>query len=120
MESALLKREKKREKRSMRVRSKLKKRFRLSVNRTNKHIFAQIIDDELGKTVVAMGTISKEIAMKKSKDASLKVGALLAEMAKKKLTPEELKEIAFDRGRYKYHGLVAAVAAGARDAGLKI
>lgn len=119
MESSLKTRDRQRKKRAIRGRRKLKKRFRLSVHKTNRHLFAQIIDVHTGTVVGAGGTAAKESA-KKSKKTAFSIGAKLAGIAKEKLTNEQLQEIVFDRGRWIYHGLVASIADGARDAGLRI
>ncbi len=93
-------------------------RPRLSVFRSNKHIYAQLIDDEAGRTLVAASTHSKELAgqlegLNKTEQAKL-VGKLLAEKAVK----ADIKSVVFDRNGYKYHGRVKALADGAREGGL--
>lgn len=119
MDNAKQKRKKSRCKRVLRVRKKVrgsKDKPRLSVSKTNRHIYAQIIDDEAKLTLVGVGTLSKEFAKKrKSKESAREVGKRIAELAKKK----NIETIVFDRGRYKYHGLVAQLAEGAREAGLQ-
>ncbi len=107
-----------------RVRTKIRgkisgtaERPRLSVFRSNKQIYAQIIDDVAGKTLAAATSIDKEIASKdinKVETAKL-VGQLLAEKAKQ----AEVETVVFDRGGYVYHGRVKALADGAREGGLK-
>ena len=93
-------------------------RARLSVHRTSKHIYAQIIDDAKGTTVAAASTIDKEFKGKlktgATTDAAKKVGALVAERAKK----QGVKEVIFDRGSFLYHGRIKALADAAREAGL--
>lgn len=89
---------------------------RLSVFRSNKHIYAQIIDDEKRQTIV--GVSEKEISQKekvKKTDNAKELGLLIA----KKALAKKIKEIVFDRGSYKYHGRVKALAEGAREGGLK-
>jgi large subunit ribosomal protein L18 len=105
--------------RKTRIRSKTKgvsARPRLSVFRSNKYIYAQVIDDEKGKTIV--GVSEKQLAsdekLKKSEKAK-KLGMLIA----KEAIAKKIKEVVFDRGAYKYHGRVKAVAEGAREGGLK-
>lgn len=119
MHGNLNKRKVTRKRRILRVRKKLKGtkiKPRMSVNKTNKHLFVQLIDDENSKTLASIGSHSKEFkGEKKSKVLAEKLGAKIALMAKEK----KVKEIIFDRGRYKYHGLLAALADGARKAGLK-
>lgn len=109
-----------RKKRHKRVRSKIhgtRKRPRFSVFRSNKYIYAQLIDDEKGRTLVCVSV--QEIESKKQKLTKIstanEVGKLLAKKAKKL----KIKSVVFDRAGYKYHGRVKAVAEGARQEGLK-
>ena len=108
------------QKRAQRVRLRLKKvsngRPRLSVFRSSKNIYAQVIDDEQGVTLAAASTLEGEGKGKRGsdKDAAAKVGKLIAERALEK----GLKEVLFDRGGYIYHGRVKALADAAREAGL--
>lgn len=94
-------------------------RPRLTVFRSNRHIAAQIIDDEAGKTLVAASTLQDAVAeglkSKTNKDAAKRVGKLLAERA----AAAGVTAVCFDRGHYRYHGRVAALADAAREAGLK-
>lgn len=108
--------------RVMRVRKKLRGtdiRPRLSVSKTNKNIYAQLIDDVNGITIAGIGTLSKENKStafnKKSKEAARHIGKQIAELAKGK----SIETVIFDRGRFKYHGVVAELAEGAREAGLR-
>lgn len=109
--------EQKRLRRKARVRAKIsgdKKRPRLSIFRSLKHINAQIIDDTSDKTIVSAS--DKEIKGAKNKtDAAFKVGELIAQKASK----SGISEIVFDKGSSQYHGRVKAVADGARQGGLK-
>ena len=93
-------------------------RPRLCVYRSNKHIYAQIIDDIAGNTLVAASTVEKDImsmiAEADKKGAAKLVGKLIAERAQAK----GIKEVVFDRGGYIYTGRVAELAAGAREGGL--
>ncbi len=93
-------------------------RPRLSVARSHKHIAAQIIDDLSGKTLVAASTIEKEVSgtlkYGGNKGAAEAVGKLVAERA----TAAGIGAVCFDRGPYKYHGRVAALADAARKGGL--
>jgi large subunit ribosomal protein L18 len=93
-------------------------RARLSVHRTSKHIYAQIIDDAKGVTVAAASTIDKDLKGKlktgATVDAAKKVGALVAERAKK----TGVTQVVFDRGSFLYHGRIKALADAAREAGL--
>ena len=108
-------------KRKQRVRSSLKKksngRLRLSVFRSNQNIYAQIIDDKLGKTLVSASSLeikSKEEKGNAKKDLAVIIGKKIAERA----TASGIREVVFDRGRYLYHGRVKALADAAREAGL--
>ena len=107
-------------KRKARVRKKLKKsssdKMRLSVFRSAKHIYAQIIDDSSGITLASASTLEKSSSGLGSNISSAsKVGSEIA----KKAIDAGVKEVFFDRGSYKYHGRVKALAENAREAGLK-
>ena len=106
-------------KRHSRVRSKISgtpERPRLSVFRSEKNIYAQIIDDVAGSTLVSASTVEKGFEGNGGNvEAAKKIGALVAERALKK----GIEEVVFDRGGYIYHGRVQALADGAREAGLK-
>ena len=111
------------ERRQRRVRFTLAKvgqgRPRLSVFRSGKNIYAQVIDDTKGETLAAASTLEKDLrgALKTgaTKDAAAKVGALIAARAKEK----GVTEVVFDRGGYKFHGRIKALADSARESGLK-
>ena len=106
--------------RAQRVRTRLRKgsagRPRLSVFRSSKNIYAQVIDDERGVTLAAASSLEGEKGKAKGadKDAAAKVGALVAQRAIEK----GVKDVVFDRGGYLYHGRVKALADAAREAGL--
>ena len=110
-------------KRANRVRRSLRRvsqgRPRLSVFRSGKHIYAQVIDDVEGKTVAAASSIEKDMRKSLGKggdiNAAQAVGKLIAERAVK----AGVKDVVFDRGGYIYHGRVKALADGAREGGLK-
>ncbi|HEY8342021.1 MAG TPA: 50S ribosomal protein L18 [Calditerricola sp.] len=111
-----------RKKRHLRVRKKVfgtPERPRLNVFRSNKHIYAQIIDDLKGHTLVAASTLDKELRDQIENggnvEAAAKVGALVAKRALEK----GITKVVFDRGGYKYHGRVKALAEAAREAGLE-
>ena len=101
------------------IRKKGENKLRLSVFRSSKNIYAQLIDDQKGSTLVAASSLDKDLkAVIKSgndKSAAEAVGKLVAERALK----EGLNNVVFDRGGYRYHGRVKALAEGARGAGLK-
>jgi len=92
-------------------------RPRLAVHRTNKHFNMQLIDDDLGHTLVAASSVETELRSSNGStvDAATKVGQLLAQRA----TAAGVTKVVFDRGGYAYHGRVAAAAQAARDAGLE-
>lgn len=90
-------------------------RPRLSVFRSNKGIYAQVIDDLSGKTLVSASSLSKEFTAEGSKsDQSVAVGKLVAEKA----IAAGIKEVVFDRNGYLYHGRIKSLAEGAREGGL--
>ena len=111
--------EQRRLKRRRRVRAKVTgtaERPRVSVRRTNRGVFAQLIDDEAGVTLAAAQWTESDLRDLKPLEQATKVGALLAERAKK----AGVERAVFDRGGYRYHGRVKALADGAREAGLAI
>jgi large subunit ribosomal protein L18 len=104
------------------IRKKLtgsEERPRLTVFRSARHIYAQVIDDVTGRTLVAASSLEKGVAggseKAKKKDVAKKVGELVA----KRCLEKKIEQVAFDRNGFIYHGRVAAVAEGARSAGLK-
>ncbi|MGJ3204137.1 50S ribosomal protein L18 [Geobacillus thermoleovorans] len=109
-----------RKKRHARIRKKIfgtAERPRLSVFRSNKHIYAQIIDDTKSATIVSASTLDKEFGLDSTNniEAAKKVGELVAKRALEK----GIKKVVFDRGGYLYHGRVKALADSAREAGLE-
>lgn len=94
-------------------------RPRLSVHRSSQHIYAQIICDKTGKTLVSASSIEKDLRAKIKKggnvDAAEEIGSLIAERGKE----AGIEEVIFDRGGYIYHGRVKALADAAREKGLK-
>ena len=105
----------------LRIRKKLKgtaERPRLTVFRSNKQVYVQVVDDLNGKTLISASSREKSIAEKevsKKVDQAALVGTLIAEKCKEK----GIEEIVFDRGGYKYHGRVKSLADAARKGGLK-
>lgn len=108
-----------RAKRRIRIRKKISGTSecpRLAVNFSNCNVYAQLIDDEAGKTIVSASTLDKEVGSKNAnKDTAAKVGKLIGERAKK----ANIELVKFDRGGFLYHGKVQALADAAREAGLK-
>lgn len=118
MDNSKVRRANARAKRVMRVRKKLHGtavRPRLSVSKTNAHIYVQLIDDDKGVTLAGFGTQAKGNKERKSKDSARKIGTQIASLAKS----HGVNTVIFDRGRYKFHGIVAELAASAREAGLQ-
>jgi large subunit ribosomal protein L18 len=110
-----------RQRRGFRVRNRIKRdstRPRLSVFRSHKHMYAQIIDDDAGRTLVFASTRDKDLSGSYggNKAAAQAVGRALAERA----LAAGIKAVAFDRREYKYHGRIAALAEAAREAGLTL
>jgi large subunit ribosomal protein L18 len=111
------------DRRKRRVRNKISKnallRPRLSVFRSGMHIYAQVIDDVKGVTIAAASTVEKDLRASKENSAGVggagEVGKLIAERAKK----AGIEQVIFDRGGYRYHGRVKALAEAARETGLK-
>ncbi len=111
-----------REKRRARIRRKItgtSDRPRLTVYKSLKHMYAQLVDDVAGKTLISVGTTSKTLRDEVKEDdktaAAKKVGEALAKAAK----AQGIESVVFDRNGFDYHGRVEAVAAAAREAGLK-
>ena len=107
-------------KRSRRIRKKLKKvnseRFRLTVNRSSRNISAQIIDDSMNKTVVSASSTEKDI--KKDKKKKTDLSKVLGEILAKRAVQKKISKVYFDRGGYKYHGRIKALAEALRKNGL--
>ncbi len=110
-----------RERRKLRIRRKISgtiERPRLSVFRSSKHIYAQVVDDATGKTLAAASSLSRDLKGTTSEDnktdSAKKVGALIAKICLGK----NLDKVVFDRNGYLYHGRVKALADAAREAGL--
>lgn len=104
--------------RRRRVRAKVRgsaERPRLSVFRSNRGVFAQLVDDDSGRTVAAVSWIEKDLRELKGAEQAKRAGGLLAERAK----AAGVARCVFDRGGYRYHGRVAALAGGAREGGLE-
>lgn len=111
-----------RERRKLRIRKKVNgstERPRLSVFRSARHIYAQVVDDVSGKTLAFASTLSKDLRGMLEEDnkveAAKKVGALIAKICKSK----KIDRVVFDRNGYLYHGRVSALAQAAREAGLE-
>lgn len=122
MRNTIVKNHLRRDRRAKRVRKHLRgtsEKPRLSVIKSNKHIQVQLIDDEKGMTLGHTATFAKEFRetefAAKNKNSARKLGERIAEIAKEK----NIKEVIFDRGPFKYHGILAELAEAARAAGLQ-
>lgn len=101
--------------RKVRARVKAAGRLRLSIFRSTRHVYAQVIDDASGTTLAAASSLDADMKNGGNKAGAEAVGKLVAERALK----AGVQEVAFDRGRFAYHGRVQALAEGARAGGLK-
>jgi large subunit ribosomal protein L18 len=108
-------------KRKKRVRLKIKRvsnRNRLSVFRSNNHLYAQIIDDSKGITVASASTIEKDLINNESKINKKESAELIGKKIAERGLANGVKDVAFDKGKYKYHGLIKILADSARLEGL--
>ncbi|MBA7672281.1 50S ribosomal protein L18 [subsurface metagenome] len=104
-------------KRHKRVRKNISgrsERLRLCIFRSLNHIYAQVIDDEKGKTLVSLSTLDPEIKGKEKYQGNVKAAEMLGSLLAKKLEEKDIKKVVFDRGGYLYHGRVKAVAESTR------
>ncbi|MBI9070589.1 MAG: 50S ribosomal protein L18 [Melioribacteraceae bacterium] len=94
---------------------------RLSVFKSLKHVYAQIIDDSTGKTLVSASTLSKDIEneVKEAKN-KIELSKIVGNLVAKKAIDNKINEVVFDRNGFRYHGRIKALADSAREAGLKI
>ena len=109
-------------KKHMRIRNRFSgtaERPRLAVFRSNNHMYAQIIDDTVGNTLVSASTVEKEIKSELEKTNNVEAAAYLGTVIAKRALEKGIKEVVFDRGGFIYHGKVAALAEAAREAGLE-
>ena len=95
-------------------------RPRLAVFRSNNHMYAQIIDDTVGKTLAAASTLEKDVKAELEKTNNVDAAAYLGTVIAKRALEKGITEVVFDRGGYIYQGKVAALAEAAREAGLTI
>ena len=111
-----------RENKHRRMRNRLSgttERPRLAVFRSNNHMYAQIIDDEAGKTLVSASTLEKDIKAELKNTDNVDAAAYIGDVVAKRAIEKGIKTVVFDRAGYIYHGKVAAVAEAARKAGLE-
>ena len=115
-------RQKVRVKKHMKIRNRFSgtaQRPRLAVFRSNNHMYAQIIDDTVGNTLVAASTLEKEVKAELEKTNNVDAAAYLGTVIAKRAIEKGIKEVVFDRGGFIYQGKVAALAEAAREAGLE-
>jgi len=108
-------------KRKKRIRKNIfgsKERLRLSVFRSSKHIYAQIVDDTCGDTIAAASSLEKAVKEQPKFDNKVAVANYVGKLLGKRAVEKGLKKVVFDRNGFLYHGRVKAVSAGAREAGL--
>ncbi|MCW6509476.1 50S ribosomal protein L18 [Lichenifustis flavocetrariae] len=107
--------------RANRVRRAIKAtgRLRLSVHRSSKQIYAQIIDDAKGETLVSASSLEKANREQLRTGANIEAAKTVGEQLAKKAVEKGIAEVVFDRGQYMYHGRIKALAEGAREGGLK-
>ena len=111
-----------RAKKHMKIRNRFSgtaERPRLAVFRSNNHMYAQIIDDTVGNTLVSASTLEKEIRAELEKTNNVDAAAYLGTVIAKRAIEKGIKEVVFDRGGFIYQGKVAALADAAREAGLE-
>ena len=115
-------RQKVRVKKHMKIRNRFSgtaERPRLAVFRSNNHMYAQIIDDTVGNTLVAASTLEKEVKAELEKTNNVDAAAYLGTVIAKRAIEKGIKEVVFDRGGFIYQGKIAALAEAAREAGLE-
>ena len=109
-------------KKHMKIRNRFSgtaQRPRLAVFRSNNHMYAQIIDDTVGNTLVAASTLEKEVKAELEKTNNVDAAAYLGTVIAKRAIEKGIKEVVFDRGGFIYQGKIAALADAAREAGLE-
>ena len=110
-------------KRKIRIRKKIRGTAevpRLSVFRTAKHIYAQVIDDKSGQTLASASTVEKEIKGMPKPESKVEAAKAIGKKAAERALEKGVKQVVFDRNGFIYHGRVKAVADGAREAGLEL
>ena len=111
-----------RAKKHMRIRNRFSgtaERPRLAVFRSNNHMYAQMIDDTVGNTLVSASTLEKEVKSELEKTNNVEAAAYLGTVIAKRAVEKGIKEVVFDRGGFIYQGKIAALADAAREAGLE-
>ena len=111
-----------REKKHLRIRNRFSgtaERPRLSVFRSNKHMYVQIIDDTIGHTLVSASTLEKDVQSELKYTDNVEAAKYLGSVIGKRAVEKGIKEVVFDRGGFIYHGKIEALADAAREAGLQ-
>ena len=115
-------RQKVREKKHLKIRNRFSgtaERPRLAVFRSNNHMYAQVIDDVAGNTLVAASTVEKDVKAQLEKTNDVEAAKVLGSVIAKRALDKGIDTVVFDRGGYIYHGKVAALADAAREAGIQ-
>ena len=111
-----------RRRRGFRVHNRIRRdsagRMRLSVFRSNKHIYAQLIDDGAGQTLATASTAEASVKKKTNPGGNCQAAAVVGKLIGERAVEAGVTQVSFDRGRFKYHGRIAALADAAREAGL--
>jgi large subunit ribosomal protein L18 len=110
-----------RQKKHLKIRNRFSgtaERPRLAVYRSNNHVYAQIIDDTVGKTLVSASTVEKKVASELEKTNNIDAAAYVGKVVAERAIAANIKEVVFDRGGFIYTGKVKALADAAREAGL--
>jgi len=100
------------------IRNKARGRPRLTVFRSNQHIYAQVVDDAQGHTLAAASTLDRELRAELARGSDVTAAAEVGKLVAQRATEAGVDQVAFDRSGYKYHGRVRALAEAARDGGL--
>ena len=111
-----------RAKKHMKIRNRFSgtaERPRLAVFRSNNHVYAQVIDDVAGKTIVSASTLEKDIKAELKNTDDIEAATKIGDVVAKRALEKGIKAVVFDRGGYIYHGKVKALADAAREAGLE-
>ena len=110
-----------RQKKHLKIRNRFSgtaERPRLAVYRSNNHVYAQVIDDTVGKTIVSASTVEKKVASELKKTNDVEAAAYVGKVIAERAMAANIKEVVFDRGGFIYTGKVKALAEAAREAGL--
>jgi large subunit ribosomal protein L18 len=110
-----------RQKKHLKIRNRFSgttERPRLAVYRSNNHVYAQVIDDTVGKTIVSASTVEKSVASELEKTNNIDAAAYVGKVVAERALAADIKEVVFDRGGFIYTGKVKALAEAAREAGL--